>query len=172
MKRKIKESLLMLCLFSFCAVIGINPTPAQTPPSKPSTKFADLPKPMPAAEAVPTDTKAPGPVFCAAVRSHLRKEFRKQGMGFLESIKKANQVSDEMIAGLMPDAEKVASASLGQDVKVGAIGDGKILDAIIAFFNSPQGQALMEALIKLLIGFLAEAPPAQFWHSALASFNA
>lgn len=116
--------------------------------------------------------KQPGPVFCAAVRAHLRQEFRKQGMGFAEAVRKANQVTDDVIAGLLPDAEKVASAKMGAKVEVGAIGDGKILKAITDFLSSPAGQEIMAALIKLLLGFIAEAPYQQFWHSALSSWNA
>lgn len=108
--------------------------------------------PQPAAQVVAAP-KAPGPVFCAAVRAHLRKEFRKQGMGLIESIRKANDVTDEVIAGLIPDAEKVS----GQ--KVGAIGDGKIIDAIIEWFKSPQGQALIAALVQLILGLLAVVSP-------------
>lgn len=103
--------------------------------------------PQPAAQVVAAP-KAPGPVFCAAVRAHLRKEFRKQGFGVIESVRKANAATDDVIAGLLPDAEKVSGT------KAGAFGDGAILQALIDFFNSPAGSALIQALIQLLIGLL------------------
>ncbi len=43
---------------------------------------------------------------------------------------------------------------LGMKPVVGAFGDGHIIAAIVAFLQSPQGQALMAALIKLLLGLL------------------
>ena len=86
-----------------------------------------------------------GPVACAVVRMHLREEYRKKGMGLVERIKKANEASDDVINGLVPDAEKVAGK------KFGAIGDGTIIQAIIDFLNSPAGKALIDALIQLLI---------------------
>lgn len=110
-------------------------------------KVADEPAVVAAAQVEAT-AKKPGAVFCIAVRAKLRQEFRAKGYGLLESIRMANAASDEVIAGLIADAEKMS----GVKVVGTAIGDGKIIDAIIGFFKSPQGQALLDALIKLLLG--------------------
>lgn len=110
---------------------------------------------------VETTAKKPGIAFCVAVRTKLRQEYRKQGKGLIESIRLANQATDAVIAGLIDDAEALAGVKI-----VGtAIGDGKIIDAILDFFKSPQGQALLDALLKLLLGLLAQAEPgsAQFY---------
>lgn len=119
------------------------------------------PNPIPSAPAAPpveaavtSDSKTLGPVACEAVRVHLRREYRKQGMGLIESVRAANKVSDEVINGLVPNAEKAS----GQ--KFGAIGDGKILQAILDFLKSPAGQQLIDALVKMLIDLLAHVAPA------------
>lgn len=109
---------------------------------------ADEPPAVVSAAQVEATAKKPGAVFCIAVRAKLRQEFRAKGYGLLESIRMANAASDEVIAGLIADAEKMS----GVKVVGTAIGDGKIIDAIIGFFKSPQGQALLDALIKLLLG--------------------
>lgn len=55
-----------------------------------------------------------------------------------------------------PTIQSVA-AQCGPEVsaKVGALGDGTIINAIIEFFKSPEGQALISALVKMLIAMLA-----------------
>jgi hypothetical protein len=117
---------------------------------------------------VEATAKKPGAAFCIAVRMELAKSFRKQGHGFLKARQLANQASDEVIATLIADAETLS----GVKVVGTAIGDGKIIDAIIDFFKSPQGQALIEALIKLILSLLATAEPLHFWGSSLAAWNA
>lgn len=124
--------------------------------------------PAPAAQVEATAKKT-GPVFNAVVRMRLRQEFRKQGLGVIESIRKANQATDEVISGLTDDAEKIS----GTKVVGTAIGDGKIIDAIVDFFKSPQGQAFLDALLKLLLGLLlVHENPAGMWHSSLQAWNA
>ena len=107
----------------------------------------------PVEAAVKSDSKTLGPVACEVVRVHLRREYRKQGMSPLDSIRAANRVSDEVINGLVPNAERLS----GQ--KFGAIGDGKIFQAIMDFLKSPAGRALIDALVKLLIDMLADVMP-------------
>lgn len=186
--KRVFDQFKLIALATFALYLGIDPHFAFAQgPIRRAIQQRQVPQvavaaPQPVAvpiAAVPDEPAAqvagprqPGPVFCAAVRAHLRQEFRKQGMSFGESVRKANQVTDDVIAGLLPDAEKVASAKMGAKVEVGAIGDGKILKAITDFLSSPAGQEIMAALIKLLLGFIAEAPYQQFWHSALSSWNA
>lgn len=124
--------------------------------------------PQPAAQVEATARKT-GVVFNAVIRSKLRQEFRKQGLGLVESIRKANQATDDVIAGLVDDAEKIS----GVQVVGTAIGDGKFLDAIFEWFKSPQGQAFLDALLKLLLGLLlVHDSPEGHWHSSLAAWNA
>lgn len=117
---------------------------------------AEAPKEAPKAEEAPKvgEVKKPGAIFCIAVRMELRDHYRSQGMGRIAALRKSHEADDEAIALLLPDAEKIASAKMGAQVKVGALGDGKIIEAIIAFFKSPQGQAILDALVKLLLGLL------------------
>ena len=77
-------------------------------------------------------------------------------------------LTDLPFAGLIGDAETIS----GVKVVGTAIGDGKIIDAIIDFFKSPQGQALIEALIKLILSLLAYVEPLHFWGSSLQAWNA
>lgn len=106
--------------------------------------------PQPAAQVEPTAKKT-GAVFNAVVRMKVRQEYRKQGLGLIESIRKANAVaSDEAINGLIADAEAISGVKI-----VGtAIGDGTFMDKLIDFFNSPAGKMLLDALLKLLFGLI------------------
>lgn len=101
------------------------------------------------------EAKKPGAAFCVAVRIELAKAFRKQGHGFLKARLMANQATDEVIASVVADAETLSGAKV-----VGtAIGDGKIIDAILDWLKTPQGQAFIDAILKLLLGLLAVADP-------------
>jgi hypothetical protein len=100
------------------------------------------PKPVGAGER-------PGALFCVLVRAEARKAYRAQGFSFGESWRKAAELTDDVIAAAVPDAEKVAGVKV-----VGQLGDGSLLAALIEFLKSPQGQALIQALLKLLMGLL------------------
>jgi hypothetical protein len=56
---------------------------------------------------------------------------------------------------LTPLTVAVAEAAQAQSAKPEA--NGVILAEILAFFNSPQGQALESALIQMLIGMIPKA---------------
>lgn len=47
-----------------------------------------------------------------------------------------------------------ASVAAPSPGTVGAIGDGTIVKAILDFFKSPQGQQIIDAIVKLLLGLL------------------
>lgn len=82
-------------------------------------------------------------------RLALRVELRKRGM--------ASRISEFTEAATDDVIDLTAEDLLAQQqiqLPTGAFGDGKIIDAIISFFQSPQGKALIDALIKLLIGLL------------------
>lgn len=53
------------------------------------------------------------------------------------------------------DDQLVNDAASEADVPLTALGDGTIIDAIIEFLKSPEGQALMKALVEMLISLLA-----------------
>ena len=79
-------------------------------------------------------------------------------MGLLEAFKTVNEktVPNAVIDAAIPDAETASGTKVPATWSVtkgkgGALGDGTILNAIIAFFQSPQGQALINTLIQLLI---------------------
>lgn len=87
----------------------------------------------------------PGPLFYAAVKFQLHRELRQRNE------------DTNLVAHLDKSAiDAVAKATPGA---VKAIGDGKIIDAILAFFASPVGQSLIAALMKLLLGSLVLAEP-------------
>lgn len=77
-----------------------------------------------------------------------RRELRNQGYGLHEI--------NSVIGAVDGDEINATAAAIGPEcaAAVGALGDGTILQAIIDFFKSPQGQALLEALVKMLIGLL------------------
>lgn len=179
-----KRLLHVIALFAFVANVGIDPAQAQGPVRKllrgPAVSTATVtaavaPQPTPAAQVTPSFTATPDPLegHYALIKLAVAKELVKQGTPRLAALKKAFAFTNEEIAALVPSAEKMASQETGQQVKLGKIGDGSIIKAIEAFFASPQGQALMAALIKLLLGLIgAKADPVQFWHSALQCWNA
>jgi hypothetical protein len=58
---------------------------------------------------------------------------------------------------LLDQAVGDASKATGQTIefpKPGAFGDGSIIQAILEWFKSPQGQAVIAALIKILLAAL------------------
>lgn len=94
-------------------------------------------------------------LFYARARIQLRAALRQKGYSFAEAIALSNSVDTDTI-----DATVVEANAVNQ---VNAIGDGKIIGAIIDFFNSPLGKTIIDLLLKLLIGGLmthdAEADP-------------
>lgn len=88
-----------------------------------------------------------GPIFYAMARLACRRELRRQGYSF-------PQIS-EMMDAADDDVIDAAEAAAGGSMPVAAIGDGKVLDAVLDFLRSEQGQALIAALVKLLLTLLA-----------------
>lgn len=146
---------LMLLTFGLVATLFAGTSDAQLLPRNRVSAFLPVPKvaplPMQATPiAAASDSKKLGPVACVAVRMHLRHAYLAKGKSFAQAVKLANQADDETINGLVADAEKVAQAKVA-GAKFGAIGDGSIIAVIIEFFKSPQGQALIAALVEMLI---------------------
>lgn len=131
-----------------------------------------LPQPpaAPAAAAqVEATAKKTGPIFNVAVRMKMREKLREKGYGPLQIARALRHIDDEVINSVMADAETLS----GVKVVGTAIGDGKIIDAILEWLKSPQGQAFIDALLKLLLGLLlVHDNPAGLWHSSLQAWNA
>jgi hypothetical protein len=91
-----------------------------------------------------------GPLFTIVARMKCRTALRQKGYSF-------RQINDVIVA-VDDDAMSWAVAQSGADVS--AIGDGTLLDKLFEWFKSPQGQAFLDALLKLLLGLLMglEAP--------------
>lgn len=91
-----------------------------------------------------------GPLFRAITKAKCRQKLRQKGYGIWE------------IAGVIDavDDESISWAVSQSGVDMSAIGDGTFLDKLFEFFKSPQGQAFLDALLKLLLGLLMglEAP--------------
>ncbi len=89
-----------------------------------------------------------GPLFRVRTQLAVAASLRQRGYGILEARRLSQTVDDDLIG--------LAAATCPPDVGdgLGAIGDGTIIAAIIAFIQSPAGQALIAMLIKLLLGGL------------------
>jgi hypothetical protein len=105
------------------------------------------------------DTAAPkklGPVACAIVRIEMAKAIQKRdGIRFGPAMRKAAAVADdESINALTAEAETVAQTKVA-GATWGQLGDGSLIkqvfDAVVKFLQSPQGQALIQALVQLLM---------------------
>ena len=88
--------------------------------------------------------------FHPLVRVHLaRAVMERDKIGFAAAWVKCRKVSSDDIAGAT-----IQAASETQ-TPVGKFGDGTILKAIIEWLQSPQGQAFIAALIKILLLLVA-----------------
>jgi hypothetical protein len=85
------------------------------------------------------------PFFYALARRQAARQVKGYRLRDVNDV--LSDVTDDVI-----DAEIVA---LNLPPMVGAIGDGSIIQAILDFFKSPEGQALIAALVKMLLGLLA-----------------
>ena len=85
-----------------------------------------------------------GPIFHDFVRMKVQAELMKTGENVTDAHTLAYSLTDGVIDG--------ASASAG--IKANAF-NGGVLAAIVAFFQSPEGQALLSALVQSLIAILS-----------------
>lgn len=85
-----------------------------------------------------------GPLFKVATNVRVRLALRAKGYSRAQINFAIDCIDDDMIASAMTTAGVDASA----------IGDGTIIGAIIDWLKSPQGQAFLDALLKLLLGLL------------------
>lgn len=91
----------------------------------------------------------PGPVFNLLARRVCRRKL-------LETGKYSRWEIQDALDDLDDDVIDVTYASVAG---ASAIGDGKILDAIIAWFQSEQGKAFIDALLKILLALLTLTDP-------------
>ena len=82
------------------------------------------------------------PLVYDMVRLSVHRKLVKGGMSHADATAETSGLTNSVIDGSLKQ--------LG--VKVGAFGDGTILQEIIAFIESAQGQALIALLIKLITG--------------------
>lgn len=91
-----------------------------------------------------------------AARSVLRETLENDPRGFTaESIDAAVNHVDRFAVQYACEESNVPLKAMPN----AAIGDGTIINAIINFFKSPQGQAIITALVNALIHVLVPAVP-------------
>jgi hypothetical protein len=112
----------------------------------------------PAARVVPPPHGAPmpqfRPAFFLAARVATRNHLRRSGKSFRQINAAMDNISNEEItaaAVIAADTGPLPDLAVEPDPGVSqALGDGKILEALLKFFESDLGQAL----IKILLSFL------------------
>ncbi len=79
---------------------------------------------------------------------HARRKLSSEGYSFRQINDAMSQVDSQAItaAAMMAGPET--------EGEVGKFGDGTIIQAIMDFLKSPQGQALIDALVKMLIALI------------------
>jgi hypothetical protein len=87
------------------------------------------------------------PVFYSLVRLAARRQLRRQGYSLWQV--------NEMMAGADDGLVDAAQLDAGVVIPIEGLGDGTILKAIIEFLQSEQGQALIAALVKMLLMLIA-----------------
>lgn len=87
----------------------------------------------------------PGPLLTMVARAKCRAALRDKGYTFRQINRVIDSVDDDAVSWAMETTQIDASA----------IGDGTLIDKIFEWFKSPQGQAFLDALLKLLLGLLA-----------------
>ena len=85
-----------------------------------------------------------GPLLTVHTKFKMRRALRDKGYSRSEINFAIDAIDDDMVTVAMTEAGVDASA----------IGDGSIIGAIIDWLKSPQGQAFLDALLKLLLGLL------------------
>lgn len=81
---------------------------------------------------------------------------RDKGIGVLKARRLIRQLDDgEVEMAMMQATEECGYLPPGIDTIQFALGDGSIIQAILDWLRSPEGQAFISALVKILIGLLA-----------------
>jgi len=87
-----------------------------------------------------------GPIQMMVVRSEVRRELLAKG----KSRSEINQYIDNIDEDAISSAIEVTKTDMST-MPVGKLGDGTIIQAILAFLKSPQGQQLIAALVQMLL---------------------
>lgn len=90
------------------------------------------------------ETTVRRPAFYMLARAQARIELRQRGYGILQAFEIVRNIDDGMIEAAVTEANAEAGLK--------AIGDGAILEKILAFFKSDLGQLLIKILMTLLLG--------------------
>jgi hypothetical protein len=86
------------------------------------------------------------PILNAVIRRRLIVELHKtHGYSMADARELAGELDDDTINNGIKQTEGATEA-------VGALGDGSFLQKILDFLASPQGQAMIALLIKILLG--------------------
>jgi hypothetical protein len=89
-------------------------------------------------------------LFNGLTKLRTRTTLREQGYG----VDEASALLANCESAQIEQAAKQANVSLPENNAVGAIGDGTIINAILEFLKSEQGQALIAALIQILLSLI------------------
>lgn len=90
-----------------------------------------------------------GYVFKPMVRMAVRRRLREKGYGPVEAFRITNELTDDLIDQVRAEVAPEAAAIDGS-----AVAGGPVVDAILEFFRSDAGKALVEAILKILLGIL------------------
>lgn len=95
------------------------------------------------------------PLLVATARRHAAAEYSAtNGVGFFAALRKVRDIDGEDFDACCLQAEAVAAVKIPQVTYGSSIGDGHIIQAIIDWLKSPEGQAFIAALIKIILGAL------------------
>lgn len=91
-----------------------------------------------------------GPLFNLRLRLAVRQELRARRMGVFQIQDRMAELTDDVIDSAVASAG-ATEAVFALENGVNALGDGTILKAIIDFFKSDLGQAIIKLILGLLI---------------------
>lgn len=94
-----------------------------------------------------------GLLFNLALKRQLAIKLAEKGKSAKEVRSLLTDVTPDLVEATCAALPTVTKAMAELD-KAGAIGDGSIIKQLILFFQSEAGQALLQALISLLIGLI------------------
>jgi len=94
-----------------------------------------------------------GILFQLALKRQLANKLAEKGKSAKEVRSLLVEVTPDLVEATCAALPQVSKAVTELD-KASAIGDGSIIKQLILFFQSEAGQALIQALISLLIGLI------------------
>ena len=96
------------------------------------------------------------PLFNGLLKLHTRRALTRQGYSHDEASALVAMAGQAEIDRAEVDSDTTLPAEAVEGVVgvVAALGDGAILKALLDFLKSPQGQALIQALIAILLAMI------------------